>query len=91
MLDIRSTKLKREELVAFRQLKYQQIRDILLELEQADALMNDKSVLLTRQETADKLRCDPKKIPKQIPRLRVGSQWCFQLGDIEEFILTHKR
>ena len=39
MLDIRSTKINREELVAFRQLKYQQIRDILLELEQADALM----------------------------------------------------
>jgi hypothetical protein len=91
MLDLRKTKIKREELVEFRQFKYQQIRDLLLELEQADALMNDKSLLLTREETAEKLRCEPDKIPKQIPRVRIGAKRCFQLGDIEHFIATHKK
>lgn len=91
MLDLRKDIPIREEIVQFRQLKHQQIRDILLELEQADALLQDKSVLLTREETAEKLRCEPDKIPSKIPRIRVGSKRLFQLGDIEHFIESKKR
>lgn len=91
MLDIRKDLPIRENIIQFRQLKYQQIRDILLELEQADALLQDKSVLLTREEAAEKLRCDPLKIPSKIPRVRVGSKRLFQLGDIEAFIAEKKR
>lgn len=91
MLDLRKDVPIREEIVQFRQLKHQQIRDILLELEQADALLQDKTVLLTREETAEKLRCDPNKIPSRIPRVRVGSKRLFQLGDIEQFIAEKKR
>lgn len=81
----------KDEIVAFRQFKYQQIRDILLELEQADALMNDPTILLTKEETAEKLRCEINKIPAKIPRIRVGRNVCYQLGDIENFIRTNKR
>lgn len=91
MLDIRKDKLVREDVVAFRQLKHQQIRDILLELEQADALLEDDSLLLTRAETAEKLRCDPMKIPTKIPRIRVGKERLFQLGDIKAFIEEKRR
>lgn len=91
MLDLRSDRVVKEDVIAIRQLKYQQIRDLLLELEQVDALLQDKSVLLTREETAEKLRCDPQKIPSRIPRVRVGSKRLFQLGDIEAFIAEKKR
>lgn len=62
-----------------------------MELEQADALLQDKSVLLTKEEAAEKLRCEPDKIPSKIPRIRVGSKRLFQLGDIEHFIESKKR
>lgn len=91
MLDLTKDLPIRENIIQFRQLKHQQIRDILLELEQADALLQDKSVLLTKEEAAEKLRCEPDKIPSKIPRIRVGSKRLFQLGDIEHFIESKKR
>lgn len=91
MLDLTKDIPIRENIIQFRQLKHQQIRDILLELEQADALLQDKSVLLTKEEAAEKLRCEPDKIPSKIPRIRVGSKRLFQLGDIEHFIESKKR
>ena len=91
MLDLTKDLPIRENIIQFRQLKHQQIRDILLELEQADALLQDKSVLLTKEEAAEKLRCEPDKIPSKIPRIRVGSKRLFQLGDIEYFIESKKR
>ena len=91
MLDLRKTYIKKRELVEFQQFKFRQIRDILLELEQANALMNDPKVLLTKEETAEKLRCDPAKIPTKIPKVRIGRNACYQLGDIEDFIRTHKK
>lgn len=91
MLDIRKDKFVQEDVVRLRQLKHQQIRDILLELEQLDAALEDDSLLLTRDETANKLRCDPKKIPSKIPRIRVGKERLFQLGDIRAFIEGQKR
>lgn len=91
MLDLTKDLPIRENIIQFRQLKHQQIRDILLELEQADALFQDKSVLLTKEEAAEKLRCEPDKIPSKIPRIRVGSKRLFQLGDIEHFIESKKR
>ena len=72
MLDLTKDLPIRENIIQFRQLKHQQIRDILLELEQADALLQDKSVLLTKEEAAEKLRCEPDKIPSKIPRIRGG-------------------
>ena len=91
MLDLRKAKIRRVELIEFRQQRYQQIRDILLELEQADALMHDKSILLTAEEAAERLRCEVRLIPRSIPRVKVGAKRHFQLGDIEDFIATHKR
>lgn len=91
MLDLNKDVPIREDISAFIQHKHQEIRDILLEIEQAQALLHDTSVLLTREETANKLRCEPGKIPSKIPRIRVGKQRLFQLGDIEQFITEKKK
>lgn len=92
MLNIKNGVMKtQEELTQFTQLKRQQIRDILLEIEQAEAMYHDRSVLLTREEVAEKLRTDVKHIPHAIPRMRMGNKSLYQLGDIEDFILSKKK
>lgn len=68
-----------------------EIRDLLIENEQLIKMAKDPTILLTRKEVADRLRCDEIKIPRAIPRIRVGKNYLFQVGDVEEFINQRKR
>ncbi len=66
-----------------------QIRDLLLEQEQLLRLSMDENILLTKEEVKQKLRCE--KVPKQIPHVRVGNTYLYQLADINAFIRSKKK
>lgn len=91
MIDLRTDIPVKEDLTKRIQLILSQIRELTLEVEQVLALAIDKHVLLTRKEVAEMLRCEEKKVPRPIPRIRSGRNWLFELADVEAFIASKKK
>lgn len=91
MINLRTDVPLPEEVIQRVQTISAQIRDLLLEQEQVLLLGINKKQLLKREEVAKLLRCDEHKIPRAIPRIRVGKNWLFELQDVESFIESKKR
>lgn len=86
MIDITNDVPLKSELIKRVQILGAQIRDITFEIEQVLVASKDPNLLMTRKEVAERLRCDPKKIPRTIKRARVGNEWLFRVGDVDSFI-----
>lgn len=91
MLNLRDDVLLKEDVSERIMQNNAEIRDLLTENEQLIKFAKDPSLLMTREEVAERLRCDVHKIPRSIPRIRCGKQYLFEVGDIDEFIQTHKK
>ena len=91
MLNLRTDIPIKEEVIDMVQNQLAQVRDMTLEIEQTLKMAMNEKVLLTREELAKMLRCDVKKIPRPIPRMRVGSQYLFSLEDVNAFLDSKKR
>lgn len=91
MLNLRTDVPIKEDVIETVQTQLAQIRELTLEVEQTLKLCLDTHVLLTRSEVAKMLRCPENKIPRPIPRMRVGSQYLFDQDDIKAFLDSKKR
>ena len=91
MLNLRTDIPIKADVIDQINLRHAQIRDLLIEEEQLMALANDNKVLLTREEVARKLRCTVDKIPRPIPRIRIGKNYLFETGDVEAYIQSKKK
>lgn len=91
MIDLRTDVLVKEDVIARFQQNDAQIRDLLNENELILAKLKEPHILMTREEVATKLRCEPTKIPRAIPRCRIGKNWLFDKVEVENFILKKTR
>ena len=91
MLNLRTDVPVKEDVLEAVQNKLAQIRDLCLEIEQTMKLAVDEHILLTREEVAKMLRCEEKKIPGVIPKMRIGKQYLFDQNDIKAFLESKKR
>ena len=88
MLNLRTDIPVKQDVIEQIEHLHAQIRDLLVEQEQLLRLAIDEDLLLTKEEVKQKLRCD--KVPKQIPHIRIGNTFLYQLGDINAFIKEKK-
>lgn len=91
MLNLRTDVPIKEDVIETIQNQLAQMRDLTLEVEQTLRLSVNKHLYLTRSEVAEMLRCDEKKIPRPIPRMRVGRQYLFDQDDVKAFLDSKKR
>lgn len=91
MLNLRTDVPVKEDVIETVQNQLAQMRDLTLEVEQTLRLCVSKHIYLTRAEVAEMLRCDEKKIPRPIPRMRVGRQYLFDQDDVKAFLDSKKR
>lgn len=91
MLNIRTDIPIKQNAVDYAQELFAQIRDLTLEAEQTLKVATQEKTLLTKQEVGKLLRCDPKKIPKVIPHLRVGMNVLYDQQDVYTFIDSRKQ
>lgn len=87
MLNLKSDLPIKENLSNELQFRIAQIRDLLLEVEQIQKLQIEaEDLYYTREELAAKFKCDPHKIPRAIPSLRVSKNILYRKSDVDEFI-----
>lgn len=91
MLNLRTDVPIKQDVLEAVQNRLAQQRDLSLEIEQMLKMCIDDEVLLTRSEVAKMLRCDEKKIPRAIPRMRVSSNYLFDKNDVKAFLESKKR
>lgn len=91
MLDLRTDILVKEDVIARFQQNDAQIRDLLNENELILAKLKEPHLLMTRQEVAERLRCEAEKIPKAIPRTRIGKNWLYDKSEVEAYIIRKTR
>jgi len=68
-----------------------QIRTISLEIDALVKTASQEKVFLTKQEVAEMLHCEPRHVPKKIPRFRVGNTYLIDSSDLTAFINNAKR
>lgn len=67
--------------------RHSQIRDLLNEIEQLLSFaVNEDKVLLTSSEVAAIFKCDKKRIPKAIPRMRLNGDSYYLKSDVYGYI-----
>lgn len=86
MLSLRNDVTLKKDVISEIQSEMAQIREKTLEVEQILKFALKERLLLTKKEVAERLRCEEKKIPRDIPRVRVGNQYLFRDEDVESFI-----
>jgi len=91
MLNLRTDIPVKEDVIEQVEHLHAQIRDLLFEQEQLLKLSIGEDLLLTRDEVAIKLRCEPKKIPKCIPKIRIGNNYLYELKDVNAFVRSKKK
>lgn len=93
MLDLRTDVPIRKEVLDEVQTRFAQIRDLQDEAMTllAIAVNNKQEVYLTRPEVASMLRCEEKRIPRDIPRCKRGKEYLFSSEDVKNWVKSHKK
>lgn len=87
MLNLKSTVPVKEDCTKQFQILISQIRDLLSEAETTLALMEHADTLWSQEDTADYLKCDIKKIPKSIPRIKINNRVIrYKKADVDAFV-----
>ena len=88
MLNLRSDVPIKAEVLEEVRVRFAQIRDLQNEAEQLlhMAIVEDKDVFMTREEVAELFKCPANRVPRVIPRIRIGKNWLFKKGDVNAFI-----
>lgn len=91
MLNIRTDIPIKENVIETTQNILAQVRDLTLEIEQVLKMAIEDDVLLLKEEVAQRLHCDKAKIPRSIPKMRVGKNTLYSLKDLNAFLQSKKR
>lgn len=93
MLELRTDVPIRKEVLEEVQTKFAQIRDL---QDEAVTLLTiaantEAETYLTRSEVANILRCEEKRIPRDIPRCKRGKDYLFSSFDVKNWVKSHTK
>ena len=87
MLNLKSKIPVKEDCIKQMQVLIAQTRDLLNEQETLLSLLVQSDTLWSLEDTANYLRCDPKKVPRAIPRIKINNRVIrFKKADIDAFV-----